>query len=92
MHAALQRLTRDGAASITNHDKTRFRSYCRQQLLALPVLLRSAAFSVSGTIAVSSFKRLWSYRGQRQIVAMEEKELRFKSSIQIYTITNKLLS
>ena len=40
------------------------------------VLSRSAAFRVSGTIAVSGFTRLQSYRGQRQIVAiMEGKEL-----------------
>ena len=34
------------------------------------------AFSVSVTSAVSSFTRLWSYRGMRQIVAMERKELK----------------
>ena len=36
-----------------------------------------AAFSsVSGTSPVSGFTRLWCYRGKRQIVAMERKELK----------------
>ena len=43
--------------------------------IAYVVFAGTAAFSVSGTIAVSGFKRLWSYQCQRQIVAMERKEL-----------------
>ena len=38
-------------------------------------LSRSAAFSVSGTIAVSGFTHQLSHQDQRQIVAMEGKEL-----------------
>ena len=41
----------------------------------LMVLLRTADFSVSGTIAVSGFTRLRFYQGQREIVAIEGKEL-----------------
>ena len=54
----------DGAASITIHGKTH-----------PTVLLQTAAFRVSATIGVGGFTRLRSYRGQRQIVAMERKEL-----------------
>ena len=45
------------------------------------VLLRTASFRVSGTIAVSGFSCFWKYRGKRlfvsqwQIVAMKGKEL-----------------
>ena len=46
------------------------------------VFAGTAAFRVSGTIAVSGFTRLWSYRGHPQIVAMEWKELRIKKHVQ----------
>ena len=42
---------------------------------AFLVLSRSAAFHVSGSIAVCAFTHLRSYWGQQQIVAMERKEL-----------------
>ena len=38
-------------------------------------LSRSAASTVSGTIADSGFTHVWSHWGQRQIMAIEEKEL-----------------
>ena len=61
--------------SMTNRGKTRLRSYCVQRLLVFQVLSRSEAFGVSGAIAVSGFTHLRSYWGQRQIVAMDEKDL-----------------
>ena len=47
-----------------------------QRHLVLLGLSVYAAFSVSVTSVVSGFTRLWSYRGRRQIMAMERKELR----------------
>ena len=40
------------------------------------VLSGSAAFRVSGTIAVCSFSCLWKYSGERQMVAIQQKELK----------------
>ena len=75
MRAALKRLTRECVASITNRGKTRLQSYRGQRVLVFLELSRSAAFRVSGAIAVSDLTLLWSYRGQRQIVTMEGEEL-----------------
>ena len=56
---------------------TRWRSkYHHTWQNASTVLSRIEAFSVSGTIAVSGFTRLWSFRGLRQIVEMERKEFK----------------
>ena len=62
-------------ASITNRGKKRLRYYCGQWFLVFLVLSLSVAFRVSGAMAVRGFTCLRSYRGHRQKVAMQWKEL-----------------
>ena len=62
--------------TLSNRGKTRLWSLRGLLLFVFLVLSRSATFRVSGAIAVSSFMCLWSYRGRRQILAIERKELK----------------